>query len=104
MACTTLANITADESICDYQYGCRYNGRMNLPALLSEIDTEISRLQRARTALLALDAVPPKRGPGRPKGTVQKTAAKKRTLSPEARAKIAAAQKARWAAAKKGKH
>jgi hypothetical protein len=35
----------------------------------------------------------PKRGPGRPKGTGKK----KRTMSAEARAKIAAAQRARWA-------
>jgi hypothetical protein len=34
-----------------------------------------------------------KRGPGRPAGTVRK----KRTMSAEARARIAAAQKARWA-------
>jgi len=36
----------------------------------------------------------PKRGPGRPKGTGKK---KRRTMSAEARAKIAAAQRARWA-------
>ncbi len=36
-----------------------------------------------------------KRGPGRPAGTVRKK--KKRTMSAEARARIAAAQKARWA-------
>lgn len=36
-------------------------------------------------------------GPGRPAGT----ASKKRTLSPEARARIAAAQRARWARQKK---
>jgi hypothetical protein len=35
-----------------------------------------------------------KRGPGRPKGSGRK---KKRTMSPEARAAIGAAQKARWA-------
>ncbi len=39
------------------------------------------------------------RGPGRPKGSGRK----KRTMSPEARAKIAAAQKARWARQKAGK-
>jgi hypothetical protein len=35
----------------------------------------------------------PKRGPGRPKGSTRK----KRTMSPEARAKIAEAQRKRWA-------
>jgi len=39
------------------------------------------------------------RGPGRPAGTVKK----KRTMSPEARARIAAAQRARWAKQKKNK-
>lgn len=75
---------------------------MDLSALLTQIDREISRLQQARAALHALDGVPAKRGSGRPKGTVQKAAAKKRTLSPEARARMAAAQKKRWAKAKKG--
>ncbi len=43
---------------------------------------------------------PPKsgRGPGRPAGTGKK----KRTMSPEARARISAAQKARWAKQKAG--
>ena len=74
---------------------------MDVSALLSQIDAEISRLQQARTALLAIDSTPVKRGPGHPKGTPQKATAKKRTLSPEARARIASAQKKRWAAAKK---
>ena len=38
-------------------------------------------------------SAPARRGPGRPKGTAKK----KRTMSAEARAKIAAAQRARWA-------
>jgi len=76
---------------------------MDISALLTQIDSEINRLQQARAALLAIDGTPVKRGPGPPKGTAAKTAAKKRTLSPEARARIAAAQKKRWAEAKKGK-
>ena len=39
------------------------------------------------------------RGPGGPAGTVKK----KRTMSPEARARIAAAQRARWAKQKRNK-
>jgi len=39
-------------------------------------------------------STPARRGPGRPKGSGKK---KKRTMSAEARAKIAAAQRARWA-------
>lgn len=44
-----------------------------------------------------------KRGPGRPKKIASEPSNKKRVLSAEARAKIAAAQKKRWAAAKKAK-
>lgn len=76
---------------------------MDVSALLTQIDSEINRLQQARAALLAINGAPAKRGPGRPKGTRQKAAAKTRTLSPEAKARIAAAQKKRWAAVKKGK-
>jgi hypothetical protein len=72
---------------------------MNIAALLTELDAEISRLQQARTALAALD-IPAKRGPGRPKRSVEDATSKKRILSPEARARIAAAQRKRWAAAK----
>lgn len=70
---------------------------METNAILAAIDAEILRLQSAR-ALLTGDKVA-KRGPGRPKGS--SVGSKKRRLSPEARAKIAAAQKARWAKAKK---
>ena len=76
---------------------------MDVSALLTQIDSEINRLQQARAALLAIAGTPAKRAPGRPKSTPQKTAAKKRTLSSEAKARIAAAQKKRWAAVKKGK-
>ena len=53
-------------------------------------------------AQLGIDSAPKaprgrKRAPGRPKGSGKK----KRTMSPEARAKIAAAQRARWAKQKK---
>jgi hypothetical protein len=76
---------------------------MNISALVTQIDVEINRLQQARTALLALDGTSAKRGPGRPRATAQNSAAKKRTMSPEARARIGAAQKERWAASKKSK-
>jgi hypothetical protein len=70
---------------------------METNAILSALDAEIERLQRAR-ALLSGDAILG-RGPGRPKSL--SGGSKKRQLSPEARAKIAAAQRARWAKAKK---
>ena len=47
---------------------------------------------RKRQAASA-QSTPIKRGPGRPKGSTRK----KRTMSAEARAKISAAQRARWA-------
>jgi hypothetical protein len=82
---------------------------MTLDAILSAIDAEISKLQQARAMLADVEATPivaVKRGPGRPRKTaaaVPPKAKKKRVLSDDARAKIAAAQKKRWAAAKKGK-
>jgi hypothetical protein len=85
---------------------------MAFESLLHEIDTEISRLHQAKALLSGTNG---HRGPGRPAkvATPAKTAAPvrassaKRTLSPQARKKIAAAQKKRWAkiraeAAKKG--
>jgi hypothetical protein len=80
---------------------------MGIENLISEIDAEIVRLQEAR-ALLAGAAAPGVKKVGRPaKATVVvKTAAKavkkkKRNLTPEGRARIAAAVKARWAKQKK---
>jgi hypothetical protein len=77
---------------------------MNIKAVIADIDKQIAKLQNARTVLLGLDSTPTKAKRGRPKGsTVKKAGPKKRTghkLSTEARAKIAAAQKKRWAAAK----
>jgi mono/diheme cytochrome c family protein len=68
---------------------------MELTKILSEIDAEISRLQQAK-AILAGETVT--RGPGRPKTAPAK---KKRNLTPEGRARIAATVKARWAKQKK---
>jgi len=72
-----------------------------MPTLTELIDAEIARLQRARTLIAGTG----KRGPGRPPKSVEALVAakpkKKRNLSPEGRARIAAAVKARWAAQKK---
>jgi hypothetical protein len=81
---------------------------MNVSAIFSSIDAELSRLHQAR-ALLAGPVAPSERR-GRPKHSETKLApakptkkiAKKRTMSPEGRARVAAAQKARWAAVKSG--
>jgi hypothetical protein len=64
---------------------------MDTTELLSSIDAEITRLQEARALLAGRDGHV-RRG-GKP--------GKKRTLSTEARARIAAAQRKRWAAQKK---
>jgi hypothetical protein len=63
---------------------------MDTAQLISEIDSEIARLQQAR-ALLA----------GTGSATHAKSGRKKRTLSAEARARIAAAQRLRWAKQKR---
>ena len=82
---------------------------MSIETLIAAIDAEIARLEQART-LLAGDAPQAAKKRGRPAkvavaaGTVIAVAGKpvkKRKLSPETRAKIAAAAKARWAAQKK---
>jgi hypothetical protein len=71
---------------------------MNTSEILTHINAEIGRLQQVK-ALLTGEQSKPK--PGRPtKSAKKKPATKKRTLSPEARARIAAGQKARWAKAK----
>lgn len=73
---------------------------MALAGILAELDAEIGKLKQARSLLT--DGT--QRGPGRPKaaGTVGKaTKPMKRNISPEGRARIVEAVKARWAAQKK---
>jgi len=75
---------------------------MNTKVLIAQIDTELAKLQNARAVLLSLDSAPVKGKRGRPKESGTKKAhPKRRKMSAEGRAKIAAAQKKRWAAAKK---
>ena len=72
---------------------------MSATDILTLIDAEIAELQQAR----ALIAGAAKRGPGRPPKSVAVPKDKpkqKRKMSPEGRARIAAAVKARWAKAK----
>ena|SRR5580765_526277 len=79
---------------------------MNTNDIVMAIDAEIAQLQKVK-ALLTETGVPSKRKPGRPAGsptkaiTVAAKPAKRRKMSAEGRAKIAAAQKARWASYKK---
>jgi hypothetical protein len=67
---------------------------MQTTEIIAEIDAEISRLQEAKSLLSGIV----KPAPGRPAGATSST---KRVLSPEARARIVAAQKARWAKVRK---
>jgi hypothetical protein len=69
---------------------------MGIESMLAAIDREIEKLQKARAILAQI----------RTANAGSKPAAKsrkKRKLSREAREKIAAAQRRRWAAAKKAK-
>jgi hypothetical protein len=66
---------------------------MEMKGILAEIDAEIRRLEQVRAILAGNDGHLATKGPA--------TGRKKRRLSPEARARIAAAQKARWAKYKK---
>jgi hypothetical protein len=68
---------------------------METKGILTEIDAEIRNLEQAR-ALLVGNATQARRGK-----RAAKPIPKKRQLSPEARARIAAAQKARWAKARR---
>ena len=61
---------------------------MEVSRIIAEIDAQISKLQQAR-ALLAGASQPARKGPGRPKGTANATAKRKRKLSPEGRKRIA---------------
>jgi hypothetical protein len=79
---------------------------MDISQVITEIDTQIAQLQTARIAIASLGInTSTKRGPGRPKKTMPvvapKTRGGKRTMSPEGRARVATAQKKRWAAQKK---
>ena len=74
---------------------------MDTNDIVVEIDAEISRLQQAR-ALLSDTNTAVKRKPGHPASTSLPGNTKVvYTMSAEARAKIAAAQKARWAKTRK---
>lgn len=66
---------------------------METKGILAEIDAEIRRLEQVRAILAGKD--------GRPGSKAPAPARKKRHLSPKARARIAAAQRARWAKTKK---
>ncbi len=83
---------------------------MEVSRIIEEIDAQISKLQQARTLLQGSGSenAAPKPTRGRPRknplATTPVSAKKtigKRTLSPEARKRIADAQKRRWAERRK---
>jgi hypothetical protein len=89
---------------------------MTTDDILNAIDQEISKLKQARTILAGVDSgtatsSQPAKRRGRPKGSGVKAEVKvaaavsptsvRKALSPEGKARIAAAQVARWAAKRK---
>ena len=80
---------------------------MNTAEILAAIDAQIAQLQQARGLIAGAVAVEPSgRRRGRPKGSTNKPVAApvkvmKRVMSADGKARIAAAQKLRWAAQKR---
>jgi hypothetical protein len=73
---------------------------MDTTEIIQTIDAEIARLEKAR-ALLSGHTTTPKRGrPISSKPVATTKPLKRRKMSAEGRARIAAAQKARWAKAR----
>ena len=72
---------------------------MAIDSILAQIDAEISRLTQARALLANLGTVSVA-APTTGKAAVKAAKRKKRVLSPEARKRIADAQRKRWAAQK----
>lgn len=72
---------------------------MDAKSIVIQLKQELVRLDRAISALEQLDETAPRRG--RPPKALQAGRRGPRTMSAAARAKIAAAQRARWAKQKK---
>jgi hypothetical protein len=74
---------------------------MTIDSILAEIDAEISRLTQARRLLASTGTSNSTTSKSRTvKPSAAKKARKKRVLSPDARKRIAEAQRRRWAAQK----
>ena len=88
-------------------HGEPYNPSMALQDVVDLLDAEIAKLERARALLAAVptvEEIEPKRGRASETADVSSVPVKrkkKRHLTPEGRARIAAAVKRRWAAQKK---
>jgi len=75
---------------------------MDTKEIIAELDSEIARLQEVKSILSGgtSTTIKAKRGP-KAKTAPTPITVKKHILSPEARGRIAAAQKARWAKVRK---
>lgn len=71
---------------------------MAIDNILSQIDSEIERLQQARALLANIGAAATKTGRTATKASAKGKTGKKRILSAEGRKRIAEAQRKRWAA------
>ena len=71
---------------------------MNTTSLISELDKQIARLREARNLLAEQAGMPARKGR---LARAKAAAPRQRVLTAEARAKMAAAQKRRWAAYRK---
>jgi hypothetical protein len=76
---------------------------MDTKEIIAQIDTEIAHLEQVKSILSGTTTTKVKRAYKKSGVTPTSITSGKRVLSPEARAKIAAAQKARWAKFKKTK-
>ncbi len=73
---------------------------MAIDSILAQIDAEIARLTQARSLLASLGTAAVTVAAPKTAAPVKAKKRKKRTLSPEARKRIADAQRKRWAAQK----
>lgn len=74
---------------------------MGSKSIIDAIDEEIARLREVRGLLARTSRIADSKQVSKAKAAAKKTV--KRRLSPEARARIAEAQRKRWAAARKAK-
>jgi hypothetical protein len=97
LPCGPIGNERQDRTLLEFaQWFILSNGGfMNIQDIFAEIDAEISKLQKVK-ALLSGTSTAENRKPHHPGH-----AKTRRTLSTEARERIAAAQRARWAKSKK---
>jgi hypothetical protein len=76
---------------------------MTIEEIISHIDAEISRLTEARDLVAGTAVGKVNRSPRKSAAPKAKGLRAKRVISPEGRARIAAAQKLRWAKQKRAK-